>query len=337
MGMTLGSIVPAAVAFPVGTVCSLAASFVLVSRLERIARRIGLSEAMLGLAVALAADSPEITSAVTASAHGQTSIGAGVVLGSNVFNLAALLGLGALVAGRISLHRKVLILDGVTATWVAMVTLVAVTAGLGAGLGLVLVLVVVTAYIVVLASSPARLLRVGLPAGVVNWLRSAVAEEELEISSGIQPLAAGRWDMASATVSLVLVIAASAAMERSAETLGRHFHLSSLVIGGLVLAAVTSLPNAVGAVFLASRGRGAAVLSEAMNSNMLNVMVGLFLPGIFVGIGTATGQSSLVAAWYASLTVVSLVMALAGRGLGRRAGLVIVAGYVAFVIVAATR
>jgi Ca2+/Na+ antiporter len=37
-------------------------------------------------------------------------LGAGVVIGSNIFNLAALLGLGAVVAGRIVLHRKVVAL-----------------------------------------------------------------------------------------------------------------------------------------------------------------------------------------------------------------------------------
>ena len=104
-----------------------------------------------------------------------------------------------------------------------------------------------------------------------------------------------------------------------------------------VLAAVTSLPNAVGAVFLARRGRGAAVLSEAMNSNMLNVLVGLFLPGTFIGLGTTGGGATLVAAWYGCLTVFSLAMAYLGRGLGRRQGLVIVAGYLAFVVVAVAR
>ena len=56
-------------------------------------------EAWLGLVAALAADAPEITSAVTALTRGQASIGAGVVIGSNVFNLAALLGLAAVAAG----------------------------------------------------------------------------------------------------------------------------------------------------------------------------------------------------------------------------------------------
>src|SRR5271165_1906125 len=41
-----------------------------------------------GLVAALAADTPEVTSAVTALAHGQHDVGTGVILGSNVFNLA---------------------------------------------------------------------------------------------------------------------------------------------------------------------------------------------------------------------------------------------------------
>jgi Ca2+/Na+ antiporter len=57
--------------FAAGVVVSLAASWVLVSRLERLGDRAGLPEAWLGLVAALAADAPEITSAVTALTHGQ--------------------------------------------------------------------------------------------------------------------------------------------------------------------------------------------------------------------------------------------------------------------------
>ncbi len=59
---------------------------------------------------ALAADAPEITASVTAVSHHQRTLGDGVVIGSNVSNLAALLGLGAVVAGRIGLPRKVVVL-----------------------------------------------------------------------------------------------------------------------------------------------------------------------------------------------------------------------------------
>ena len=54
---------------------------------------------------ALAADAPEITAAVTALGRHDHSVGTGVAIGSNVFNLAALLGLASVVAGQIALHR----------------------------------------------------------------------------------------------------------------------------------------------------------------------------------------------------------------------------------------
>src|ERR1700678_2104065 len=94
------------VAFVIGAIVSLATSWVLVSRLERIGERLGLSEALLGMVAALAADAPEITASVTALAHHQRAVGAGVTIGSNVFNLAALLGLGAVGAGRVGLPRE---------------------------------------------------------------------------------------------------------------------------------------------------------------------------------------------------------------------------------------
>ena len=254
-----------------------------------------------------------------------------------MFNLAALLGLGAIVARRIHLHRRVVVLDGVAAVWVALVSVLVVATGLGAPVGLALVLIVVVPYVVVSACSSNTLRRLGLPHHAIKWLRQAVAEEESELAGAIHPTHRGRFDVFVGVASLVIVVVASAVMERSAETLGKHFDLPSLVVGGIILAAVTSLPNAVGAVYLASHARGAAVLSEAMNSNMLNVVVGLLLPGIFVGLAHMTGSGTLVAAWYFCLTVVCLMMAFASRGLSRLQGLVIVAGYLAFVVVATTR
>src|SRR3984885_5297702 len=141
------------VAFVLGAVVSLVTSWVLVSRLERVGERIGLSEALLGMVAALAADAPEVTSAITALSHRQQAIGAGVVIGSNVFNLAALLGLGALVAGRIGLHRRVIVLGGAVALWVAAVCVAVVTGLVPAIAGLALAAAVVGLYAVLAGAS----------------------------------------------------------------------------------------------------------------------------------------------------------------------------------------
>ncbi len=42
---------------------------------------------------------------------------------------------------------------------------------------------------------------------------------------------------------------------------GARHHIPEIVIGALILAGVTSLPNAVSALYLAVRRRGAAMLS----------------------------------------------------------------------------
>jgi len=316
--------------FAIGVVASLAASWLLVSRLERLGERAGFSEAWLGLVAALAADAPEITSAVTALARGQPSVGAGVVIGSNVFNLAALLGLAAVVAGRIAFHRRVVLLGGVPAVWVAVVTLLTVTV-LAPAAGLVLTAAVFGPYVLVLGLRGDQVESLPLPARWTGWLVAAIHEEEDELAEAIRPRP-GTWpDAVGAVFALVAVVAASTVMEVSATALGHRYAVADIVIGGLVLAVVTSLPNAVTAVYLARRGRGAAVLSTALNSNAINVVAGLLIPACVAGLGPRSGEGTLVAAWYAGLTVVALALAYRDRGLGRGSGAVIIAGYLAFV------
>ncbi|HEY1832747.1 MAG TPA: hypothetical protein VGG38_21090 [Acidimicrobiales bacterium] len=326
----------AGVAFPLAAAAALVASFVLATRLERLAERWHLSEVMLGLVIALAADSPEITSAITASVHGQRNIGAGVVLGSNVFNLAALLGLGAMVAGRIALHRRVVLVEGLVAVWTALVTVLVVCLGVAVGVGLALELVAIIPYVIV-SAAPTGGLAARLPKGATSWLQAALDEEAIELSDSLHPTKTSRSDGLVAVIAMAVVVGSSIVMERSGQRLGTEFHLSALVVGGVVLAAVTSLPNAVGAIYLARRGRGSAVLSEATNSNMLNVLAGFLLPGVFVGISATSGSGTLVATWYAALTLLCLLIAFARRGMSWAWGAVIVAGYVAFVALAVTR
>jgi hypothetical protein len=97
-----------------------------------------------------------------------------------------------------------------------------------------------------------------------------------------------------------------------------------------VLAAVTSLPNAVAAVWLAAGGRGAAALSTALNSNAPNVTIGLLLPAAVIGLGHPGDQATLIAAWYAGLTAVALAFAYRDRGIRRATGILVIAAYLLF-------
>ena len=316
--------------FLVAAAVSLSASYLVVTRLERIGEWLGLSEGLLGVLAALAGDAPEITSAVTALALGQAQVGAGVVIGSNVFNLAALLGLGAVVAGRIALHRNVILLGGVVGVWIAVVCLVMVLGLIPAGAALVAALAALIPYLIVLGASRARLERIPLARRWTAWLAEAVAEEEAELEEVIHPAHGRGKDVAVAGAMLVVVVAASVAMEQAATRLGTHFSIPPIIIGGVVLAAVTSLPNSVAAVYLAARGRGAAMLSTTLNSNALNVIAGLLVPATITGLGAPSGQANLIALWYLALTVIALAYAYRYSGMSRATGALIIGAYLVF-------
>ncbi len=321
-----------ALAFLLAAATSLAASWLLVTSLERVGARLSLTEAALGLLAALAADAPEITAAVTALIRHDQEVGAGVVIGSNVFNLAALLGLSGVIAARITLHPRVIELGGAVALWIAASTLAVVTDACSPLAGLLLVTAVLVPYIVILAVRHERLARLRLPAPWTGWLIAAISEEELELEVAIHPRRGHARDALLAAGAVAVVVGASIAMERTASELGTRHDVPAIVVGALVLAGVTSLPNAVAAVYLGMRGRGAAVLSTALNSNALNIFAGLMIPTTLLGLGPPSGQTTFVAAAYLAMTVLALVLAYLHRGLRRRAGLVIIAAYLAFAV-----
>nr|WP_081673795.1 calcium/sodium antiporter [Pseudomonas cremoricolorata] len=89
-----------------GTLCQVALGFVLLSLaghllLEaavEVATDLGLSERVIGLTVvAVCTSLPELAAAVVAALRGEREIAVGTVIGSNLFNLLAVLGLTALV------------------------------------------------------------------------------------------------------------------------------------------------------------------------------------------------------------------------------------------------
>jgi cation:H+ antiporter len=283
------------------------------------------------MVAALAADAPEVTAAVSALAGHHTGTGTGVVIGSNVFNLAALLGVAALVAGRVALHRRVITLEGVMAITIAGICVLVVVGPLSPPVGLALAIVVLAPYVVVLGVRHERLSRLGLPAAWSRWLTAAIHEEELELEGALDESRESTRDVPIALAATLVVVGASVLMEQAASTFGDRHAIPELVVGGLILAAVTSLPNAVAAVYLALRGRGAASLSTAMNSNALNVVAGLLLPASFVGLGSPGSVGVMVVLYYLAMTVFVLLIAYAARGLARVHGLLIIGAYAVFV------
>src|SRR5690349_751889 len=263
----------AASLFLVCLAASLGSSFVLARALDRIGVRLGLTDAVIGMLTALGADAPEISTAAAAVLSKHDDIGVGVVLGSNVVNLAALLGIGALLAGRVHLGRRAAALEGATAVAVP------VAAGWIDPLpALLLCACVLVPYVWLAAQRPADITHGQRVTGLRRRIARAVAEEQRAARSDHHERPARRGDLLVVAPAVALVIGASVGMVHAAVEIGHHFSISGAVMGTLVLAGLTSIPNAVAAVRLALHHRSSAVVSEAFNSNSMNIVAGLLLP-----------------------------------------------------------
>jgi cation:H+ antiporter len=290
-----------------------------------------------GILTALGADAPEISTAVAALVSSHAKIGVGIVVGSNVFNLAALLGLSALVAGHVRIHRHGLVLNGGVALAVTGLATALVLGAIGAVVATILLVAVLAPYMFFLSIRPARIARIVPVAPVRHFLVAAVREEVRDLRTGEIAPQASRRDLLVLVGALAAIVLGSVGMVHAAIDLGRRWGVSDLIVGTLVLAALTSLPNLMTAVRLALHGRGAAVVSESFNSNSLNVLAGIALPGLALTLGSASGLVAFSVWWLVGMTAVAIVLTYTGRGLRRTEGAVIVALYIAFAAVIASR
>jgi cation:H+ antiporter len=301
-------------AFVVSLAVTLAAAGFFARRLDKVGARLGLPEAVLGLLTAIAADGPELTSALVALAKGAGVVSLGVLIGSNVFNLAAMIGLSALLAGHVRLRREALVLEGGVGLLVTLLASALVLGFLSPVLAAVVLTCVLGPYVVLLfrGSSLGR--------------HPAPRAEVPELHRG--PL----WRLAVLIpVDLALIVLGSTAMVECALSLSDRWHASRSLVGVLVLGPLTSLPNAFTAVRLGLAKRGDALVSETTNSNTVNLFAGVVLPALFVGVARATTSVKLELAWLIAMTAFTLLLLSRGRGLGRLGGAVLIAFYAVFV------
>lgn len=284
---------------------TLAAAAFFARRLDHVGLRLGLPEALLGLLTALAADAPEVSSAIAALVRGAHDVGVGVVLGSNVFNLAAMVGLSAILCGRIRIRRQPLAVEGAVAVAATLVVGLLILEVLGAWVALVLLALVVVPY---LARFFGRL------------SRPDHGERILLPALTLLP-------------ALVIIVAGATGMVDAALRLSDRWNVPDVIVGIVVLAILTSLPNAFTAARLALQGRGSALVSETLNSNTVNLVFGVSIPALFITIASTSALTGFNLGWLLLMTLLVLAALARPRGVGRSEGAAILLLYAVFVAV----
>jgi cation:H+ antiporter len=310
----------------------LLASAVFARRLDHIGLRLGLPEALLGLLTALAADAPEISSAIAALVQHEHAIAVGVVVGSNAFNLAAMLGISAVVAGRVRARHETLELEAFVGLWLLAVMLAVVAGALGATTGVVLVALVAVPYVVLLAAGPRLVRRLPFNAAESRFVHRSFGEAHRRARS----LDSRREAVGALVVlllALCLIVAGSVGAVRAATDLADAWSVPEALVGVVVLAVLTSLPNAWTGVRFGLQRRGSALMSETLNSNSINIVFGLAVPAALGTLAAFPGLAIFDVAWLIGMTAAALVLFGKRDGGGRVAGAFLIVLYAVFLAV----
>ncbi len=291
---------------------SIISSFVLAVGIDRIGARLNLASGLFGMLAALAADSPEISAAIIALNGGHKDVSLAVILGSNIFNLAALLGLSAVLAGSVNIARSRLFLNGAAGGLIIVAVIALLLGSLDPWLTVAIVGIVFSAYIILVGLRPAGIRRFIKWDWLKIFLCAAVttspADQHEDLSKPRR-----RIELLMIVPALTTIIVASRGMVNSAISLAQDWNISQEIVGVLVLATLTGIPNAITAVRLALRDRGAAVTSETLNSNTFNLLAGICLPALVMRSTKPSPLAIYGVWWLLGMTLIAIAMMASGN------------------------
>lgn len=276
------------------------------------ALKLGLSPLVVGLTVmAYGTSMPELIVSMKAALAGQSDIAMGNVVGSNIFNIAVILGLSAAVFP-IRTNLQVLRWDApllLVVTLLAPLTFLDGSVSRVEGVFFVLLAIAYTVWTV-------RMTKRDESAGHVA---AADAPE-------IRPSKSLVGDIVKIVAGLLVLVGGSRLLVDNAVVVATSLGVSEAVIGLTIIAAGTSMPELATSVVAAWRKQSDIALGNVLGSNLFNILFVLGGSAVISPIKT-TAMSRLDIGMMIGVTVVLLPMLATGKRLNRVEGLLLLAAY----------
>jgi cation:H+ antiporter len=340
-------------AFAMALLVALAASAWFTRTLESICDLLGLSIGLLSLLSALGANIPNYAASLVAFAEGQPEVGISIIIGSNIWNLGIILGISTFAppgGHGLPLRKEGRDIRLVTfyTIGIALLTLLALGLFEAAPPGGGNRLTFAEALVIIIPN----LLTLGLFGALVSHAlrrfphaseevgnedggtigEKALVMKELPAAQNIAIFGETPRSVVTAIFALMLSLGGVIIMVQAGQAFAQDVHLSPVLLGLVVLAAATSLPNTVVAVTMARSNRVAACVEEVLTSNNINIVLGSALPLL---LWHTVIQNHLLVVLDTPLMVVMtlIVLACLPRGqMSRAVGLFLVILYVSWVI-----
>lgn len=226
-----------------------------------IARKARISPLVIGLTlVACATSAPELVVSVSAALDGNSNISLGNVVGSNICNIALILGLSALIRP-LSVKKQLLTLD--SPVMVASSLLLALFYFFNHGLNRIqgaLLLAGLIAY---------TLWNIHISRRDTALAAAAAPEGEISQNTPDMPLyKALLW----LVIALAALVGGARIFLNSAIYFARLMNISDAVIGLTVVAVGTSLPELAASVVAAIRNESDIAIGNVVGSNIFNIL-----------------------------------------------------------------
>lgn len=294
----------------------------LVGGAARVARRLGTSPLLVGLTVvAFGSSAPELLVGVVASVQARSDVVLGNVLGSNIINIALILGLSA-VARPLKVGMRLMSRE---APLMVFVSIAVAAMMLDGGLG----------------RWDAALLLAGFVAFLFFVFRAArsesdeVAAEYIQYEESERGPSDGRMtkDILLVFVGLGGLVVGAQLLVMSAVFFARLMGVGEVVIGLTVVAIGTSLPELATCVVAALREESDIALGNAVGSNLFNLLSILGVSAMIRPIPVSTELLDFEVPAMIVFALALVPLAWRGRILGRVSGSILLAGYVVFTTV----
>jgi cation:H+ antiporter len=234
-----------------------------------LARNVGISPLVIGMTIlAMGSSAPEMMVSATAALDGKTDTAVGNVLGSNIANIALILGITALI-------KPLSISSGILRRELPLMIAVTVLAGIllwDSHLGFyegVLLFVLFAAFILAML----QISRKEKARGTVDPL---LEEQESEVPEGVSNAKAAMW----VVIGLIVLPLSADALVDSAVVIAQYFGMSDLVIGLTIIAIGTSLPELAASLAGVMKGEDDMAVGNIIGSNVFNILAVMGIPGI---------------------------------------------------------
>jgi cation:H+ antiporter len=283
-----------------------------------LARLLRVGTVVIGLTiVAMGTSAPELAASLTAALQGRGDIAIGNVVGSNIFNIAAIIAVCAMVLP-VSVHLSALRLEWPVMLVVSIATVALALDGLIGrveGAALVVTLTLFTAYLVRNARATTAQDEAALIGSEVDALTVRPRHHQATIDTGL------------VLVGLVLLVTGAQVLVKGAVAMADLAGLSERVIGLTIVAAGTSMPELATGIVAARRGQAEIALANVIGSNIFN------LTGIIGTVAIVTPQAVSPAVinsdfwWMVAYAVILFPLMRSGMRITRAEGAALLVSY----------